>query len=139
MPDNQTIIVTQKNEGCLSGCGTTLAVLLLVGLAIAYWYVALPIAVVAAGVGIWYWHRQQAALPAAVSPSIVGAPAAQMAAPAQSAGTVVCSNCSAPVAGNFCAECGTAQTRSCADCGQRGLTSPFCPECGAATYLPPSP
>jgi hypothetical protein len=36
-------VVVEKKGGCLSGCGTTLAVLLLLGLTIQYWYVALPI------------------------------------------------------------------------------------------------
>jgi hypothetical protein len=36
-------VIVEKKGGCLSGCGTTLAVLLLIGLTIQYWYVALPI------------------------------------------------------------------------------------------------
>jgi hypothetical protein len=36
-------VVVEKKGGCLSGCGTALAVLLLLGLTIQYWYVALPI------------------------------------------------------------------------------------------------
>jgi hypothetical protein len=39
-------VVVERKGGCLSGCGTTLAVLLLLGLTIQYWYVALPIAVI---------------------------------------------------------------------------------------------
>jgi hypothetical protein len=40
-------IVVEKKGGRLSGCGTALAVLVLLGLAIKYWYVALPIVVIA--------------------------------------------------------------------------------------------
>jgi len=36
-------VVVEKKGGCLSGCGTTLAVMVLLGLTIQYWYVALPI------------------------------------------------------------------------------------------------
>lgn len=36
-------VVVEKKGGCLSGCGTALAVMLLLGLTIQYWYVALPI------------------------------------------------------------------------------------------------
>jgi hypothetical protein len=46
MPERQTIIVTQNNSndgGCLSGCGTLLAVMLVVGLVVTYWYVAVPV------------------------------------------------------------------------------------------------
>ena len=36
-------VVVEKKGGCLSGCGTALAVMVLLGLTIQYWYVALPI------------------------------------------------------------------------------------------------
>lgn len=36
-------VVVEKKGGCLSGCGTTLAVMVLLGLTIQYWYVALPV------------------------------------------------------------------------------------------------
>ena len=36
-------VVVEKKGGCLSGCGTTLAVMVALGLTIQYWYVALPI------------------------------------------------------------------------------------------------
>ncbi len=36
-------VVVEKKGGRLSGCGSTLGVLLLLGLTIQYWYVALPI------------------------------------------------------------------------------------------------
>jgi hypothetical protein len=41
-------VVVEKKGGCLSGCGTALAVMLLLGLTIQYWYVALPIVAVVA-------------------------------------------------------------------------------------------
>jgi hypothetical protein len=45
-------IVVEKKGGCLSGCGTALAVMVLLGLTIQYWYVALPIVVIVAFVAI---------------------------------------------------------------------------------------
>jgi hypothetical protein len=43
-------VVVEKKGGCFSGCGSTLAILLLVGLAVKYWYLALGlIALVVAG------------------------------------------------------------------------------------------
>lgn len=41
-------VVVERKGGCLSGCGTALAVMLLVGLTIQYWYVALPIVAIIA-------------------------------------------------------------------------------------------
>jgi hypothetical protein len=41
-------VVVEKKGGCLSGCGTALAVMLLLGLTIQYWYVALPIVAIVA-------------------------------------------------------------------------------------------
>jgi hypothetical protein len=64
-PPGQTIQVIQRNEGCFSGCGTFLAIALLIGLAVAYWYVAVPVAIVLAGVGLWYWNDRRKRLPAA--------------------------------------------------------------------------
>jgi hypothetical protein len=46
-------VVVEKKGGCLSGCGTTLAVMLLIGLAVEYWYISLAlvaIVVVAAAI-----------------------------------------------------------------------------------------
>jgi hypothetical protein len=45
-------VVVEKKGGCLSGCGTALGVLLLLGLTIQYWYVALPIVAIIALVAI---------------------------------------------------------------------------------------
>jgi rRNA maturation protein Nop10 len=130
MPDHQTIIVTQNNTndgGCLGGCGTLLAVMIVVGLLVKYWYVAVPVAVLAVGVGVWLWSRQQA--PAAPAPAIPAGPGTLTAAD--------CAHCGQPAAGNFCQHCGTARGRTCADCGQHGLNSAYCPWCGSATYAPP--
>ena len=41
-------VVVEKKGGCLSGCGTALAVMLLLGLTIQYWYVVLPIMAIVA-------------------------------------------------------------------------------------------
>src|SRR6202007_2491797 len=41
-------VVVEKKGGCLSGCGTTLAVMVWLGLTIHYWYVALPIVAIVA-------------------------------------------------------------------------------------------
>lgn len=48
-------IVIENRRGC--GCGSFLALLLLVGLAINYWYVALPGAVLLVGGGMWWAMR----------------------------------------------------------------------------------
>ena len=45
-------VVVEKKGGCLSGCGTALAVMLLLGLTIQYWYVALPIVAIIAPIAI---------------------------------------------------------------------------------------
>jgi hypothetical protein len=45
-------VVVEKKGGCFSGCGTALGVLLLIGLAIKYWYVALSIVVLVAVIGV---------------------------------------------------------------------------------------
>jgi hypothetical protein len=41
-------VVVEKKGGCLSGCGTTLAVMLLLGLTIQYWYITVPIMAIVA-------------------------------------------------------------------------------------------
>jgi hypothetical protein len=61
---SQTVQVIQRNQGCFSGCGTVIAVLIVVGLAIAYWYVAVPLAIILAGTFLWYWYQQKQKLPA---------------------------------------------------------------------------
>jgi hypothetical protein len=38
-------VVVEKKGGCFSGCGTAFGVLLLIGLAVKYWYIALSIVV----------------------------------------------------------------------------------------------
>jgi rRNA maturation protein Nop10 len=137
VPDQPNIFVTQNNtnQGCLGGCGTAIGVVLLVGLAVQYWYISATVAVITLGVGIWYWRTQhQPQIPAAPPPAAVAAGSPTV-APAER----TCANCGEQTAGNFCATCGTAAARVCAGCGARGLMSPYCPECGAATYTPPSP
>jgi hypothetical protein len=127
MRDNQTIIVNQKNQGCMGGCGTVFGVVLLIGLAVQYWYISLAVVCIAGGAGVWYLQNR---------PTVAGA--GEPGRVAANAKASACSHCGAAVAGNFCAECGTASTRSCSGCGRRGLMSSFCPDCGSATYLPPT-
>ena len=45
-------VVVERKGGCLSGCGTALAIMLLLGLTIQYWYVALPIVAIVVLVAI---------------------------------------------------------------------------------------
>jgi predicted RNA-binding Zn-ribbon protein involved in translation (DUF1610 family) len=135
----QNIYVTQTNNnsssGCFSGCGTTFGVLLLIGIAVKYWYVSLALVVAACAVGVWYYRTHE--LPDGdQAPVPVAAPVAASAAiPA----TRVCASCGQQAAGNFCPNCGASQTRSCSHCGKRGLESAYCPDCGSATYEPPTP
>jgi hypothetical protein len=56
-------VTVEKNGGCFSGCGTVLGVLLLIGLAVKYWYVALVILAVVAVAG-FAANAQQKAKPA---------------------------------------------------------------------------
>ncbi len=132
--EHQTIIVTQNNGGRSGGgCGTVFAVFIVVALAIQYWYISAAVVLIALGAGAWYLSRRRATASPLAAPH--AAPA--LATPAGSAS--VCGNCDAVVRGNFCSECGAAHSLICAHCGQRGLTSPYCPQCGAATYQPPTP
>lgn len=54
----QRIIVERR--GCGSGCGTFLAVVLVLGLAIQYWYAAIPVAIALAA-GAWWWNTRSVA------------------------------------------------------------------------------
>ena len=129
MPDQQHIYISnnQTNQGCLGGCGSAIAVVLVVGLAVQYWYISAAVALIAVGAGVWYWRQQQQQVATApVTPEIAAA-------------SGDCANCGQPVSGNFCGHCGASAGRTCAGCGMRGLLSPYCPECGSATYAPPAP
>lgn len=142
MNNQQTVIVNQKNEGCLSGCGSIFAVLMVVGLAVEYWYVSATIAVIAVGAGIYTWHQRSLQSPPASAAVHAGPHANAVASGASSTAAesgVPCETCGHVGSGNFCAACGAARTRVCSDCDRRGLESPFCPDCGAATYTPPTP
>jgi hypothetical protein len=130
----------QKNSGCFSGCGTVFAVLLLIGLAVEYWYIAVPLAVVGAGLAIWNHNREQKLEQG--SPAQAPAAANRVVAPvaAATAAATVCANCGErDVKSAFCPSCGLAQTATCAGCGRTGLQSSYCPGCGSATYIPPPP
>jgi Short C-terminal domain len=51
MAEQQPIrVVVEKKGGCFSGCGTTLAILLLIGLAVKYWYLSLGLVLIAVAV-----------------------------------------------------------------------------------------
>jgi hypothetical protein len=146
MHNQQTVIVNNRNGGCLSGCGTVFVVLVVLGLAIEYWYVAVPVAAVAGAVALYVWYqREQSQLPAPVPEfngrvgSVVPSPAGVAAASHVAAAPAVCGRCGGSAPGNFCAHCGAARTRMCSSCGRVGLTSDFCPDCGSATYVPPVP
>lgn len=104
MPENQTVIVTQKNGGCLSGCGSLFAVLVVIGLAIEYWYIAIAVAAVAACVGVWYWRRQPQVAAAPATTAVAASPALTSASGNVMASEQPCTICSSPVSGNFCAE-----------------------------------
>jgi hypothetical protein len=55
-------VVVEKKGGCLSGCGTAFAILLLIALAVKYWYVVVGILVLVAAVGVvQHSQRQQQA------------------------------------------------------------------------------
>ena len=132
MPDNQTIVVTQKNESCLGGCGTAIGVVLLIGLAVQYWYIALPIAVIGIGAAVWYHSNQPAQMPAAPTPAAPAGPALG------ALGAGPCPRCGQRSTGNFCEHCGSARGLTCSGCERHGLDSPFCPHCGAATFVLPT-
>lgn len=53
-------MVVERRGGCLSGCGSTLAVLLLIGIAIRFWYVSVGLLVLVAAVGLIAGHRSRA-------------------------------------------------------------------------------
>ncbi|WP_028061176.1 hypothetical protein [Candidatus Solirubrobacter pratensis] len=134
----QNVYVTQNNRGCFSGCGTAFAVILLIGIAVQYWYVSVALVVIGAAVGVWYYRTQRAAVAAG---PVGGAESGRLAAAPGNdpAAARTCASCGELTAGNFCSHCGAAQSRTCAGCGKPGLLSAYCPECGAATYTPPTP
>lgn len=122
----------------MGGCGTVFAVLLLVGLAVEYWYISAGIAVLAIGGAIyWFGVREQPAQLDAKQPvSTVSSTASKGQQPRET--TRTCGNCGATGIGSlYCPQCGEAQALTCAGCGTTGLTSAFCPECGSATYKQP--
>src|SRR5436190_218014 len=45
-------VVVEKKGGCLSGCGTALAALFLIGIGIKFWYVSVGLLVLAVVVGV---------------------------------------------------------------------------------------
>jgi hypothetical protein len=137
VPDTPTIIVqqNQRNDGCFSGCGGAFAVLLLIGLAVEYWYIAAGLAVVGVLAVAWYVNTRSE------PPSLPRAPdsaTASAGAGAVSGRAATCAGCGSAVTGNFCAACGAAHRRVCSGCERPGLDSAFCPDCGSATYLPPT-
>lgn len=142
MHNQQTVIVNNRNGGCLSGCGTAIAAVLIIGAAIQYWYVVVPIVVVGGGAALYLLYVRQPER-GAVSPvpagGFISAAPPPGAGAVSTTGTPACAQCGHLAPGNFCGSCGAAQSRSCSGCSRPGLTSDFCPDCGAATYTPPSP
>jgi hypothetical protein len=103
MSQPQQVNVTVQKRGCLSGCGTFFLVLVAIGAAIAYWYVAVPLLVLAAIATIIYIRhstRRQAMAPA---------PAQQQLALGRTV-EVRCAACGEPV---------TPTATSCSRCGNR--------------------
>jgi len=119
-PIDQQINVTQikKNEGCLGGCGTLLAVAVVLGLAIEYWYVSIGVAVLAIGFAVyWFGFRAREAVEAAEpSPAIGGGGGASR---------VTSTGPARP----------SSQDAVCENCGATGLSGLFCPNCGAGQAL----
>ncbi len=55
---SQTVIVQQK-QGCFGGCLTFFAVLVVIGLGIRYWYIAVPILIVGATFAYYQWDQNR--------------------------------------------------------------------------------
>jgi hypothetical protein len=52
-------VVVERKDGCFSGCGTALAVLFLIGIAVKFWYVSVGLIVVAVVAGLSANSRQK--------------------------------------------------------------------------------
>lgn len=52
-------VVVEKKGGCFSGCGTALAVLFLLGLAVKFWYISVGLVVLAIAIGIAHNNEQK--------------------------------------------------------------------------------
>jgi hypothetical protein len=60
VPQQEPIrVIVEKKGGCFSGCGTALGVLLLIGIAIKFWYVSVGLIVLAVVVGIIASRQQK--------------------------------------------------------------------------------
>jgi hypothetical protein len=60
VPQQQPIsVVVEKKGGCFSGCGTTLVVMVLLGLTIQYWYIALGIVAIAVAAAIAHTSKER--------------------------------------------------------------------------------
>lgn len=131
MSGQQPVIVNveQVNRGCgCGGCLTFIAVLLIIGVAIEYWYIAVAIAVIAAIAGVLVWLDRRDTEPD--GDTVDAKTRGELwASPSTTAVIDLCGNCGAQVDGAFCAQCGTARSARCSGCGQP-LTSRYCPHCG---------
>lgn len=130
MSSQQPVVVRieQMKSGCgCGGCLTILAVALVIGFAIEYWYVAVAIAAIAAiaGVAIWLDRRQKQPGGTDISAKSRGELWASQGAPVVD----LCGSCGAQMTGSFCASCGTPRPQRCSGCGTP-VTSRFCPNCG---------
>lgn len=135
-----TQVVRNDDDSCAAlGCGGLFAVMVLIGLAVEYWYIAVPVAVILIPLGVYLYieggkENQQVPTPAETQMATPGS-----ATPLAEA-TTTCDSCGTQgLTTVFCPHCGAAQRMSCAGCERTGLTSAFCPDCGSATYKPPTP
>jgi hypothetical protein len=55
---SQTVIVQQK-QGCFGGCLTFFAMLVVIGLGIRYWYIAVPVLIVGAAFAYYQWDQNR--------------------------------------------------------------------------------
>ena len=111
-------VQVEKKGGCLSGCGTLIVVLLVAGLIIERWEIALVVAVAALAVAwiVWQVNTHNAAT-----------------APDDAPSERACARCGSAVTTPFCPSCGAARGRLCAGCGRDDLSSAYCPDCGSPT------
>lgn len=135
MPDHPPVFVKQGTRRHSRAPWVLLGFLLLL-LAAGSGKVALALALLLFPLGLVVQALRSQPQPRSV-PGPVGARA--VSGPEVVSWPRACPHCGQAASGNFCAHCGTALTRTCAGCSKRGLESAFCPDCGSATYVPPTP
>lgn len=119
---NPIHVKVDRGPGCCGGCVTTFVVLAVIGLVAGFvsdhWPVLVVVTLVAVVVGGIGWALREHA--------------ASEDGDGRDGSTVACAACGAAVAGVFCGACGTDQRTCCRGCGQVGVQTPFCPQCGSA-------